>query len=172
MIGYEEIGHELVAQFLKGIDTFYSAVRVAGMTIGIARVLEGKSPETRNVVLEPASSPIITLNRAGTYHVEGIRIGFTSPFLDTELYDEARPISESERRAMCRRLAKEDGLLVGTSTGLNVVAAIALASELGPGKKVVTVTSDTGLKYMSGDLVSPHFFGIPSNGQTSSPAVT
>jgi cysteine synthase len=72
--------------------------------------------------------------------------------LDEKLYDHAWAIEEEEARAMCRRLAKEAGLLVGTSTGLNVVGAIQLAQELGPGKIVVTVACDTGLKYMNGDL--------------------
>jgi cysteine synthase len=68
------------------------------------------------------------------------------------LYDEVRAIPEAEARAMCRRLAKEEGLLVGTSSGLNVAAAIQLAKELGPGKKVVTIAVDTGLKYLNGTL--------------------
>ncbi|MFW8642959.1 pyridoxal-phosphate dependent enzyme [Rhizobium beringeri] len=72
--------------------------------------------------------------------------------LDQHLYDETRSIPEEEARAMCHRLAWEEGLLVGTSTGLNVTAAICLAKELGPGRTVVTVASDTGLKYMNGKL--------------------
>jgi cysteine synthase len=67
-------------------------------------------------------------------------------------YDEARAIPEAEARAMAQRLARDEGLLVGTSSGLNIVAAIALARELGPGKVVATVVVDTGLKYLAGDL--------------------
>lgn len=111
-------------------------------------------PDTRVVVLEPASSPVITEGRTGSHSVEGIGNGFVPPHLDSKLYDEARGISERESRAMCRRLAREEGLLVGTSTGLNVVAAIALAKELGPGKTVVTVAVDTGLRYMNGNLLA------------------
>ncbi|KAI2832813.1 hypothetical protein CBS76997_11048 [Aspergillus niger] len=111
-------------------------------------------PDTRVVVLEPASSPAITEGRTGSHSVEGIGIGFVPPHLDPKLYDEAREISEREGRAMCRRLAREEGLLVGTSTGLNVVAAIALAKELGPGKTVVTIAVDTGLRYMNGNLLA------------------
>ena len=67
-------------------------------------------------------------------------------------YDEARTIDEADARAMAKRLAREEGLLVGTSSGLNVAAALQLAHELGPGKTVVTVAVDTGLKYLAGDL--------------------
>ncbi|WP_174804444.1 PLP-dependent cysteine synthase family protein [Martelella limonii] len=154
LIGYEEIGHELVAQFPDGIDAFCGAVGVAGMAMGVARVLKGRSELVRIVVLEPASSPVITEGKPGAHHVEGIGVGFVPPLLDQTLYDEARAVSEAEARAMCRRLAREEGLLVGTSTGLNVTAAIALAKELGPGKTVVTVACDTGLKYMNGSLLS------------------
>ncbi|GLA62837.1 hypothetical protein AtubIFM55763_004949 [Aspergillus tubingensis] len=152
--GYETLGEELAAQFPGGIDAFCGTVGGAGMVMGVSRVLKSKWPDTRVVVLEPASSPVITEGRTGSHSVEGIGIGFVPPHLDSKLYDEARGISEAEGRAMCRRLAREEGLLVGTSTGLNVVAAIALAKELGPGKTVVTVAVDTGLKYMNGNLLA------------------
>ncbi|RAK73141.1 PLP-dependent cysteine synthase family protein [Aspergillus fijiensis CBS 313.89] len=151
-IGYEGIGHELVQQFPGGIDAFCGAVGGAGMVMGVSRVLKAQWPSTRVVVLEPASSPTITAGRPGKHGVEGIGIGFVPPHLERELYDEAWAVEEEEARAMCRRLAREEGLLVGTSTGLNVVAAIALAKRLGPGKTVVTVAVDTGLKYMNGNL--------------------
>lgn len=153
-VGYEGIGHELVQQFPEGIDTFCGAVGTGGMVMGVSRVLKSQKPETRTVVLEPASSPIITKGRAGSHGVEGIGLGSIPPHLEKSLYDEARAISEDEGRQMCRRLAREEGLLVGTSTGLNVAAALALANELGPGKKVVTVAVDTGLKYLNGNLFS------------------
>ncbi len=152
LIGYEEIGHELVTQFPDGIDAFCGAVGVAGMTMGVARILKSRSASIRIVVLEPASSPVISKGWAGTHHVEGIGVGFVPPLLNQDLYDEARSIPEEEARAMCHRLAREEGLLVGTSTGLNVTAAIRLAKELGQAKTVVTVASDTGLKYMNGKL--------------------
>ncbi|KAB8202887.1 tryptophan synthase beta subunit-like PLP-dependent enzyme [Aspergillus parasiticus] len=151
LVGYETIGHELVQQ-VPEIDAFCGAVGTAGMVMGVARVLKAKRPETLISVLEPASSPTITQGRPGTHHVEGTGIGIIPPLLDRQLYDEALAISEDEGRSMCRRLAREEGLLVGTSTGLNVVAAIGLARKLGPGKTVVTIAADTGLKYLKGDL--------------------
>ncbi|WAO92240.1 PALP domain-containing protein [Fusarium falciforme] len=150
--GYKVLGSELVDQFPNGVDAFCSAVGTAGMAIGVSSVLKGQWPECRVAVLEPASSPCISRGEAGTHHIEGIGIGIIPPLLDEKLYDHAWAIEEEEARAMCRRLAKEEGLLLGTSTGLNVVGAIRLAQDLGPGKIVVTVACDTGLKYMNGHL--------------------
>ncbi|KAF7619329.1 hypothetical protein AFLA_000957 [Aspergillus flavus NRRL3357] len=151
LVGYETIGRELVQQ-VPEIDAFCGAVGTEGMVMGVARVPKAKRPETLISVLEPAFSPTITQGRPGTHHVEGIGIGIIPPLLDRQLYDEALAISEDEGRRMCRRLARQEGLLVGTSTGLNVVAAIKLARKLGSGKTVVTVAADTGLKYLMGDL--------------------
>ncbi|KAM0816721.1 putative Tryptophan synthase beta chain-like PALP domain-containing protein [Seiridium cardinale] len=152
LIGYARLGHELVEQLPGGIDAFCAAVGGGGMLAGASRVLKAKWPQCRVTLLEPASAPFITEGRTGTHGIEGIGNAFKLPLLDDESYDEARAFPEEEAREMCRRLAKEEGILVGTSTGLNVVAAIALARELGPGKTVVTVACDTGLKYMSGPL--------------------
>ncbi|KAJ5098395.1 pyridoxal phosphate-dependent enzyme beta subunit [Penicillium argentinense] len=150
--GYDLIGKELIAQFPNGIDAFCGTFGAAGMVTGVSRVLKSRWPETRFIVLEPESSPILTEGHGGSHSVEGVGVGFIPPHLNRSLYDEAWGISEEEGRTMCRRLAQEEGLLVGTSTGLNVVAAIALAKELGPDKTVVTVAVDTGLKYMNGNL--------------------
>lgn len=79
-------------------------------------------------------------------------LGFIPPLLDSERYDEVRPIDETQGRAMARRLAAEEGLFAGTSSGLNVTGAVALAIELGAGHTVVTVACDTGLKYLADDL--------------------
>lgn len=154
LIGYEQIGKELLHQFPRGITAFCGGVGVGGMLMGVARVLKGADPTTRIVALEPASSPIISEGRSGEHHIEGLGVGFVPPLLDRSLYDEVRGVPESAAREMCRRLAKEEGLFVGTSSGLNVVAALALACELGPDKTVVTVACDTGLKYTAGDLFS------------------
>ena len=154
LVGYEAIGRELLEQIPSGIDAFCGAVGGAGMVMGSSKVLKSKWPHVHVVVLEPASSPVITEGRTGTHGVEGIGIGFRPPHLDDTLYDEARSVPEADARAMCRRLAKEEGILVGTSTGMNVVAALDLAKRLGPGKKVVTVACDTGLKYMNGNLLA------------------
>ncbi len=152
LIGYEQIGKELLHQFPRGIAAFCGGVGVGGMLMGVARVLKSADPATRIVALEPASSPMISAGRSGEHHVEGLGVGFVPPLLDRALYDEAVGVPESAAREMCRRLAQEEGLLVGTSSGLNVAAAVSLASRLRPGQTVVTVACDTGLKYMAGDL--------------------
>jgi cysteine synthase len=152
LVGYAGIGRELLAQVPQGVDGFVAAVGGAGMLMGVAAVLRASRPSTRVVALEPASAPLLSAGRAGTHRVEGIGIGVVPPLLDRALYDEARAIDEDEARAMCRRLARKEGILAGTSSGMNVVGALALARELGPGKAVATVACDSGLKYLDGDL--------------------
>ncbi|UQC91510.1 uncharacterized protein CLUP02_17046 [Colletotrichum lupini] len=152
MAGYKTLGDELAPQFPQGIDAFCGAIGGAGMVMGVAKVLKGVRADTKIITLEPASSPVVAKGHGGVHGIEGISPGFVPPLLDDTLYDEARAYPEDEARAMCRRLAKEEGLLTGTSTGLNVVGALSLAKELGPGKVVVTVACDTGLKYTSGTL--------------------
>lgn len=154
LIGYAEIGRELVEQFPDGFDAFCGAFGTAGMVIGVSSIVKLKNPTVRVVLLEPESAALLAKGHSGSHGVDGIAPGFISAHVDPGLYDEARTVDEDEARDMCRRLAREEGLLVGTSSGLNVVAAIQLAKELGPGKKVVTVACDTGLKYLTGPLFS------------------
>jgi len=149
--GYTAIADELLQQ-VDMIDVFCAGVGTAGMLVGVSRGLKRGGCNARIVALEPESSPVITTGRGGPHRVEGIAAGFVPPHLKREEYDEARAISESAARQMARRLAKEEGVFAGTSTGLNVVAALQIAKELGPGKTVVTVAVDSGMKYLSGDL--------------------
>ena len=122
------------------------------MLMGVARILRRLNPLPQIIALEPASTPVISKGVPGTHHVEGIGIGFLPPLLDKALYDEARGIDEAEARRMAWRLAREEGIFAGTSSGMNVSGACALARELGPGHAVVTVAVDSGLKYLAGDL--------------------
>ena len=152
LVGYRNIGIELLEQLDRPIDVFCAAVGTAGLAMGVSSALTDGGSDARIVVFEPASTPFITTGEAGTHGVEGIGIGFLPPLLDQNRYDEARAIEEPDGRAMARRLAAEEGLLAGTSTGLNVVGAIDIARELGSGHTVVTIAVDTGLKYLAGDL--------------------
>jgi cysteine synthase A len=152
IVGYRTIGTELLEQLDRPIDVFCAAVGTAGLTMGVSAALREGGSDARIVVFEPASTPVISGGDAGEHHVEGIGIGFLPPLLDPALYDDARAIREGDGRAMARRLAREEGLLAGTSSGLNVAGAIEIADELGPGNTVVTVAVDTGLKYLAGDL--------------------
>lgn len=152
IVGYRSIGDELLEQVEAPIDVFCAAVGTAGLSMGVSTALREGGSNARIVIFEPASTPVITAGRSGTHSVEGIGIGFTPPLLDTNRYDEARAIDEAEGRRMARRLATDEGLLAGTSTGLNVAGAIQIAVELGAEHTVATVAVDTGLKYLAGDL--------------------
>ncbi len=150
--GYAEIGRELLAQTGGRIDVFCGAVGTGGMLAGVARALREGGSTARIVALEPAESPAMTRGSGGAHRVEGIATGSIPPHIASRPYDEARAIDEPTAREMARRLAREEGLLVGTSSGLNIAAAVQLARELGPGRTVVTVAVDSGLKYLAGDL--------------------
>jgi cysteine synthase A len=149
--GYAGIGRELLEQ-AGSIDAFCGAVGTGGMMSGVIRALREGGSRARIVALEPASSPAMTQGHGGPHSVEGIATGRIPPHMADHPYDEARAIREDEARALARRLAREEGLLVGTSSALNIAAALDLAREAGPGKVVATVAVDTGLKYLAGNL--------------------
>src|SRR4051812_19663006 len=150
--GYMGIGRELMEQTAGRIDVFCGAVGTGGMLRGVALALREGGSRARIVALEPSSSPALTAGRGGAHSVEGIGTGAVPPHMADRPYDEARAVDEAEARAIAKQLAREEGLLVGTSSGLNIAAALKLARELGPGKTVATVVVDTGLKYLAGDL--------------------
>jgi len=150
--GYMGIGTELFDQAGPELTAFCGGVGTAGMLMGVSRALKARGARTKIVALEPASSPVLTTGKGGAHRVEGIAAGFRPPHLKEGDYDEVRTVDEQEARLMARRLAKEEGIFAGTSSGLNVVAALQLARELGPGKTVATVAVDSGLKYLAGDL--------------------
>jgi cysteine synthase A len=150
--GYMDIGHELLEQTGGQVDAFCGAVGTGGMLRGVALALRTVGSRPRIIAVEPSASPALTEGRGGAHRVEGIATGSVPPHMTDRPYDEARAVDEDEGRAMARRLAREEGLLVGTSSGLNIAAAVRLAREMGRGKTVATVAVDTGLKYLAGDL--------------------
>jgi len=150
--GYESLGEELLRQVPGPIHAFCGAVGTSGMLMGTARVLRRHDPKTRIVALEPATSAVLSGGTPGRHGVEGVAPGFVPPQFDRSLVSETRAIDEAEARRMAWTLARREGLFAGTSTGLNVVAALELAREIGPGHTVVTVAVDSGLKYLAGDL--------------------
>jgi cysteine synthase A len=153
-VGYAGIGREIIEQLNGRIDLFCGGVGTAGMLVGVSGELRKAAPAARIVALEPATSPLLSEGRAGTHRVEGIGTGFMPPMLKPETFDEARGIDEREARQMAVRLAQEEGIFAGISSGLNVTAAVQLGRELGPGHTVVTVAVDSGMKYLAGDLYS------------------
>lgn len=150
--GYAGIGTELVQQSGGSVDVFCGAVGTGGMLSGVTQALRRGDRRVRIVALEPASSPAMTAGRGGPHSVEGVATGRIPPHMSDKPYDEALAVSEDEARAMARRLAREEGLLVGTSSALNIAAAVGIARQIGPGKVVATVAVDTGLKYLAGSL--------------------
>lgn len=149
--GYANIGRELAEQIGK-VDAFVGMIGSGGMLVGVSQALKQAGQSTRIIALEPSTSPFLTTGKGGAHRVEGTAAGFWPPHLTTGSYDEVKVIDENAGRAMARRAAKEEGIFAGTSTGLNLLAALAVAKELGPGKVVATVAVDTGLKYLAGDL--------------------
>lgn len=150
--GYRQVGAELLTQIDHPIDAFCATVGTAGLLMGVSGAFHDGGSDARIVLLELTESPVISGGAAGSHDVEGIGIGFLPPLLDADRYDEVRLIDESAGVAMTRRLAAEEGLLAGVSSGVNVAGAIELAVELGAGHTVVTVAVDTGLKYLAGDV--------------------
>ena len=148
--GYAGIGRELAEQ-IGTVDAFVGAVGSGGMLMGVARALKEAGNRARIIALEPSTSPFLTTGKGGPHRVEGTAAGFWPPHLVKGEY-EARAVDEEAGRALIRRAAKEEGLFAGTSTGLNLTAALDVAREMGPGKVVATVAVDTGLKDRAGDL--------------------
>lgn len=149
--GYAPLAEELLRD-CPGVTHFVQIVGTAGSSMGVARALRRGKPGVRVTLVEPASSPWLSEGRGGSHGVEGTAGVPRPPLLDDGLYDEVLAVDEQEGRAMARRLAREEGLFAGTSTGLNVVAARRVAAALPPEAAVVTIGVDTGLKYLAGDL--------------------
>lgn len=150
--GYEPMGAEIVARLGRDIDCLCAGVGTGAALMGTLAGIEKAGGAAGIIALEPLQSPLLTTGAGGPHRVEGIGVGFAPPFLDRSRCRDIRAIDQDEAFAMCRRLARDEGILCGASTGLNVVAAIAIAGELGPGKRVVTLGVDSGMKYLAGDL--------------------
>ena len=120
----------------------------------MATVLKRHNPKVRIVAVEPAESSVLLGGQPGPHKIEGVGVGFTPPLFEPGLVDEILPVKTEDAKEMTRRLAREEALFAGTSSGANVVAAIEVAKRLGPGAKVVTLMVDSGLKYLSTDVYS------------------
>jgi cysteine synthase A len=115
-------------------------------------VLKRHDPNVRIVAVEPAESPVLSGGAPGPHGIEGVGIGSVPPLWDPAVIDEVLPVATDEAKEMTRRLAREEGLFAGTSSGANVLAAIRLGERLGPGARVVTLMVDSGLKYLNTDV--------------------
>ncbi|MFN0135364.1 MAG: PLP-dependent cysteine synthase family protein [Phycisphaerae bacterium] len=150
--GYFPLGDEIWQQTSGDVAAFVHSVGTAASSRGVATVLKRHNPRVHIAVVEPAESAVLSGGQSGPHKIEGIGIGYTPPLWDASLIDEVLPIATEAAKEMTRRLAREEGLFAGTSSGANVLAAIEVAKRLGPGKKVVTLLCDSGLKYVSTDV--------------------
>jgi cysteine synthase A len=150
--GYQAMAEEIWAQTEGRIDAFVQSVGTSGSLRGTATGLRRYVPGLYVAAVEPAESPVLSGGQTGAHKIEGIGPGFVPPKWDPELVDEIFTVSTEEALAMARRLAQEEALFTGTSSGANVVAALRLAKRLGQHTTIVTILVDTGLKYLSTEL--------------------
>ncbi len=150
--GYLPLGEELWRQAGGHLDAFVHTVGTAHSIHGAGEALRRHRSDIHVVAVEPAESAVLSGGRSGAHRIEGIGIGFTPPLWDPAAVDEIMQVSTSEAQAMARRLAAEEGVFAGTSSGANVVAALRIAERLGSETTVATIIVDSGLRYLSSDL--------------------
>ena len=150
--GYLPLGEEIWKQTEGRVDAFVHAVATAHSIHGVARALRAHKPGVHVAAVEPAESAVLSGGRSGSHKIEGIGIGFIPPLWEPDEVDEILTVSTDEAKAMARRLAREEGLFAGTSSGANACAALRVAERLGPDATVVTIIVDSGLRYLSTDL--------------------
>ncbi|MEZ5292005.1 MAG: cysteine synthase family protein [Vicinamibacterales bacterium] len=145
---YHRMAEEAWAQAGGRIDAFVQSVGTAASLRGHAERLRAYDAGTRIVAVEPAESPVLSGGPAGAHRIDGVGAGFVVPLWRDGLADAIERVSTEAATAMALRLAREEGLFAGTSTGANVVAALRVAERLRPGDTIVTVMCDTGMKYL------------------------
>jgi cysteine synthase A len=150
--GYHSLGREIWEQTNGQVDAFVHCVGTAASLRGITAVLRKYKPKVMVCAVEPAESAVLSGGKSGAHNIEGIGIGYTPPLWDADIVDEILSVSTAEAKSMARRLAREEALFAGASSGANVVASLRVAERLGPDSTIVTLMVDSGLKYLSTDL--------------------
>lgn len=150
--GYNRMAEEIWSQTDGGIDVFVQCVGTASSIRGTAAVLKKHNPDIRVIAVEPDESAVLSGGQPGPHKIEGVGIGYIPPLWEPNLIDDIIAVKTDDAKAMARRLAYEEGLFAGTSSGANVVAALEIAGKLGPDKSVVTLMVDSGMKYLSTDV--------------------
>ena len=150
--GYLPLGEEIWLQTRGDVAAFVHSVSTAHSIHGVTQALWRHDPNIRIVAVEPAESAVLSGGPSGSHKIEGIGIGFIPPLWRRDQVNEIQPVATQEAKEMTRRLAREEGIFGGTSSGANVAAAIRVARSLGPGANVVTIICDSGLRYLSTDV--------------------
>ena len=163
--GYHALGEEVWDQTGGRVDAFVHAVSTAHSLHGAARALRRHAPALHVAAVEPAESAVLSGGPSGSHKIEGIGIGFVPPLWHADEVDEIQPVTTDDAKAMAGRLAREEGIFAGTSSGANVVAALRVARRLGAGATVVTIICDSGLRYLSTDV----FRAAPAAGSQGPP---
>ncbi|HXY32773.1 MAG TPA: cysteine synthase family protein [Planctomycetaceae bacterium] len=146
---WQKMGEEIWQQTGGQADAFVQSVGTAASLGGAGHALRHHNPQIRIVAVEPAESPVLSGGQSGAHKIDGIGIGFVPPHWRNDIADEIDHVSTEDAIAMTKRLAREEGIFAGTSTGCNVVAAVRLAERLVPRATIATVMCDTGMKYLS-----------------------
>ncbi|HXQ68499.1 MAG TPA: cysteine synthase family protein [Alphaproteobacteria bacterium] len=149
LAAYHKMAEEIWAQTGGEIDGFVQSVGTAASLRGTGEALRRHDARIRIVAVEPSESPVLSGGRTGAHKIDGIGAGFVVPLWHEGIADRIEQVSTEDAVAMTVRLAREEGLFAGTSTGANVIAALRLAEQLGPDATIVTVMCDTGMKYLS-----------------------
>ena len=150
--GYYGLAEEIWTQTNGEVDAFVHCVGTAACIRGVATVLKEHKPGVRIIAVEPAESSVLRGNPPGPHNIEGVGIGYTPPLWDGSLVDEIIAVKTADAKEMARRLAREEAIFAGTSSGANVVAAMEVRKRLGPNAKIVTLMADSGLKYVNTDV--------------------
>ncbi len=150
--GYYPLGDEIWEQSGHRVDAFVQAVATAHSIHGAARALRRHQAGLQVVAVEPAESAVLSGGPTGAHRIEGIGIGFVPPLWEPNEVDAIEQVTTDHAMTMSRRLAREEGVFAGTSSGANIVAALRVAERLRPDAVVVTVIVDSGLRYLSTDL--------------------
>ncbi|MGH9368259.1 MAG: PLP-dependent cysteine synthase family protein [Thermoanaerobaculia bacterium] len=145
---YHQMAEEIWIQTDGQIDGFVQSVGTAASVRGTGEALRRHDEQIRIVAVEPSESPVLSGGQAGAHKIDGVGAGFVVPLWQKDIADQIEQVSTEEAVAMAIRLAREEGLFAGTSTGGNVIAALRLAEQLRTGATIVTVMCDTGMKYL------------------------
>jgi cysteine synthase A len=148
LAAYHTMADEIWTQADGRVDGFVQSVGTAASLRGVGEALRRYNPQISLVAVEPSESAVLSGGPAGAHKIDGIGAGYVVPLWRKEIADGIEQVSTEDAVAMALRLAREEGLFAGTSTGANVIAALRLAEQLGPGATVVTVMCDTGMKYL------------------------